>query len=184
MITFVFLLEEPSAQELLMGIFPRLVPNANVRYIVFQGKQDLEKNVERKLKGWQVPNSVFIILRDQDSEDCNKVKQNLLKICRKAGKSDALVRIACRELESFYLGDLAAVENGLRIRGIARKQDQNKFRAPDLLEKPSMILKKLTSGTYQKVGGSREIAPLMNLEENRSPSFLALVNGIKKIANS
>lgn len=184
MTTFVFLLEEPSEKELLMGIIPRLVPDADARYLVFQGKQDLEKNIERKLKGWLLPNSVFIILRDQDSEDCRTIKQKLLESCRNAGKSDALVRIACRELESFYLGDLAAVETGLKIRGIARKQNDAKFRAPDVLDKPSLILKRLTTGQYQKVGGSREIAPLMNLEENRSASFLALINGIKKITNS
>lgn len=40
----VFLLEEPSAKEMLNGLLPRLLPGLSYRCIVFEGKQDLEKN--------------------------------------------------------------------------------------------------------------------------------------------
>jgi hypothetical protein len=167
---------------MLEGLLPRLLPEElNRRYIVFQGKQDLEKQLEGKLRGWQQPDSLFVILRDQDSGDCHEVKSKLLKLCRNAGNHRVLVRVACRELESFYLGDLEAVEKGLGVRGLAAKQNQRKFKAPDHLGSPSAELSRLTGNQYQKVSGSRSIAPHMSLDSNRSHSFNVFLSGIKKL---
>ncbi len=180
--TIVFLLEEPSAREMLEGLLPRLLPEElKTRYIVFQGKQDLEKQLERKLRGWQQPDSLFVILRDQDSGDCQEVKSKLMELCQNAGNRRVLVRVACRELESFYFGDLEAVEKGLGLRGLAAKQNQLKFRASDNLGSPSGELSRLTGNQYQKVSGSRSIAPHMSLDNNRSHSFNVLLSGIKKL---
>ena len=68
MITLVFFLEEASAKAMLEGLLPRVLPNEVApRYIVFEGKQDLEKQVEKRLRGWLAPNSRFVILRDRDA---------------------------------------------------------------------------------------------------------------------
>lgn len=180
----VFFLEEPSAKEMLQGLLPRLLPcGVAVRYVTFQGKQDLEKNLEKRLKGWREPDSAFVIMRDQDSGDCRVIKEGLAKLCRQAGKEDALVRIACRELESFYLGDLAAVEKGLDVGGIRRQQQKRKFRSPDQLGSPSGELEKLTKNRYQKIAGSRAIGPHLSLEGNCSRSFNVLVSGIRAIVS-
>ena len=49
MSALVFLLEEESAKNMLEGIVPRLVPEGvHVQYMTFSGKQDLEKQMERK----------------------------------------------------------------------------------------------------------------------------------------
>lgn len=57
------------------------------------------------------PDSVFLVMRDQDRADCRDVKARLQDLVRATGKQDkTLIRIACHELESFYLGDLEAVE--------------------------------------------------------------------------
>jgi len=53
----VFLLEEPSAKEMLNGLLPRLLPGVRSRCIVFEGKQDLEKNLIKKIRAYRVPNS-------------------------------------------------------------------------------------------------------------------------------
>ena len=46
MSNLVCLLEEPSAEEMLKGVLPRFLPdNIQVKYIVFEGKQDLEKQL-------------------------------------------------------------------------------------------------------------------------------------------
>lgn len=181
--TIVFLLEEPSAKHMLEGLLPRILPeDVSTRFLVFQGKQDLEKNLIGKLRGWQMPESVFIIMRDQDSGNCETVKGNLKELCREAGREDALVRVACRELESFYLGELAAVEKGLELTGIARMQDNSKFRNPDRLGSPAAELERLTKGGYQKVAGSRAIGPHLTPGNNKSRSFQVLVEGILKMA--
>ena len=113
--TLVCFLEERSAKAMLLGILPRLLPGVAFRCIAFEGKQDLNRQLVRRLRGWPDPNSVFLVMQDQDFADCKDVKNRLRELSRKAGRteSETLVRIACRELESFYFGDLAAVEKGL-----------------------------------------------------------------------
>lgn len=180
--TIVFFLEELSAREMLKGLLPRLLPeDARIRYLVFRGKQDLEKNLVRRMRGWQLPNSVFVVIRDQDSGNCHAVKQKLAHLCQQAGKKDVLIRVACHELESFYLGDLDAVEKGLGIKGIAARQDHRKYRNPDNLGNPFEEISRLTAGMYQKVAGSRAIGQHLDPTCNRSRSFTVLVSGIRRL---
>lgn len=186
MSVLVFLLEERSAQAMLKEVLPRLglSPEIDVRYITFEGKQDLHKQLERRLRGWLEPETRFIVLRDQDSSDCIRVKEELSLKCRNAGRPEALVRIACCELESFYLGDLEAVERGLELNGLRRLQARSKFRTPDRLANPSTELKKLTKARYQKISGSRAIGQHLDLSgSNRSHSFNVLLAGIQRLAS-
>ena len=95
----VFLLEEPYAREMLKGTLPTILPSphsVSVTYITFHGKYDLEKRLEGKLRGWLKPQTLFVVLRDQDQGDCKDIKRQLVAKCNRTGKADALVRIACR----------------------------------------------------------------------------------------
>lgn len=184
--TLVFFLEERSAQEMLQGLLPRLLPEITLqplepKFITFQGKQDLERNLERKLRRWLAPDSIFVVLRDRDASDCIAAKQSLLSICQRSGKTEALVRIACRELESFYLGDLAAVGRAFSLPHLQASQAKKKFRDPDRLDNPVQEIERLTGGAYQKISGSRAIAPYLALHGNTSKSFNALLDGLRKI---
>lgn len=185
MSTLVFLLEEPSAREMLKAIVPRLVPaTVAVHYVAFEGKQDMHQQLGRKLRGWLQPDTRFIVVRDQDSGNCVAIKHDLQRICTQAGRPETLVRIACRELESFYLGDLAAVGQAFGLAQLARQQQSRRFRAPDQLGNASQELARLTGGRYQKLSGSRAIAPLLRLDAgNRSHSFNMLVTGIRRAAD-
>ena len=179
MTQLVIFLEEPSAKEMLKGLLPRLLPEKiNPIYVVFEGKQDLEKRFHRQLRAWLAPDSLFVVMRDQDSGDCVKIKQNLVQKCIGAGKPDTLVRIACHEIESWYLGDLKAVEQAVGPNGLSVKQSKSKFRTPDNLANPSEELKKV-SPQYQKVSGSRAIGPLMDIGNNNSMSFNIFISGIR-----
>lgn len=178
----VFLLEERSAKAMLESLLPRLLnTDTNYRFITFEGKQDLKKQLERKIRGYQNNHARFIILRDQDSHpSCMDIKQCLIELCSKSGKgSKCKIRIACRELEAFYLADLQAVGTALNINGLTRHQSNRKFRSPDQLENPSFGLKKLTNNVYEKVSGSRAIGQHLNIENVRSPSFRNFMNAIK-----
>ncbi len=182
--TLVCLLEEPSAKEMLEGVLLRMPLHAiRIKYLVFEGKQDLEKHITQRIKGWGVPNSVFLIMRDQDSGDCINIKNDLATRVTESNKQNkTIIRIACRELESFYLGDLSAVEQGLGITGIARQQNKQKYRAPDNLANASKELERLSKNQYQKISGSRSIAPHLNIDGgNKSHSFNVLLAGIKTI---
>ena len=178
----VFLLEEPSAEAMLTGLLPRLLPEGTaVRCIVFEGKQDLEKQLVKRLRGYRVRNARFVVLRDQDAADCHEVKTRLLEMCLNAGRQDAIVRIACHELESWYLADLVAVERGLEINGLGALQNKKKYRVPDDLADAAEELANLTGQRYQKVGGSRAIGPHLDINNSRSRSFAVFVAGVKKM---
>ena len=176
-----FLLEEPSARAMLESFLPRVLPDTlMIRYIVFEGKQDLQKRLEKRLRYWQEPNTRFIVIHDQDSSDCVALKQKLRVICDQSGKSqETLIRIPCHELENWYLGDLSAVETALQLKGVARHQQSEKYRNPDRIQNGAEELKRLTKNKYQKISGSREIGKRLSLQENCSHSFQVFINGLQ-----
>lgn len=176
----VFLLEEESAKVMIEGILPKFLKlGITPRYIVCEGKQDLEKSMLRKLRGYVNPDAAFIVLTDQDSADCKDVKARLNQKCAEANKPQAIVRIACRELESWYLADLNAVEQAFSKSNLSSRQNERKFRNPDRLGSPSKELKSLVP-EYQKINGSRMIAPYLDIENTRSRSFYHFIDSIKK----
>jgi len=182
----VFLLEERSSRAMLESLLPRcLSAEVHFRLVPFEGKQDLERQLERRIRAYENPHARFIVLRDQDSHpDCSKLKKSLSGLCEKSGKArHCLVRIACMELETFYLADLEAVEKALKLDKLATHQGTRKFRTPDKLGSPSRELGSLTKNRYEKVAGSREIGKHLDLENNRSPSFRNLIAGIRRMEN-
>ncbi len=182
----VFLLEEPSARAMLESLLPRILSEEiHFRCIPFEGKQDLEKQLTRKIRGYQNQGARFIVLRDLDSQpDCLLLKRKLLALCADSGKAEqCLVRLACKELETFYLADLQAVEQALQMNGLAKHQQTKKFRTPDHLGSPSVELKKLTKQKYEKVAGSREIGKYLDPNNERSTSFRNLIGAIRRMEN-
>lgn len=179
----VFLLEEESAKAMLEGLLPRLLPGKVLfRCFVFEGKSDLERQLVRRLRRYNTPGARFVILRDQDSADCLDVKTGLVELCRQAGREqDCLVRIACKELESWYLADLSAVQKGLQVDGLEQLQNKRLFRTPDTVVSPSRELRRIAP-TYQKVGGSRAIGPYLDPNNARSTSFSVFVASIRRLA--
>ena len=178
----VFLLEEASAKAMLESLLPRMLADGvGFRCLVFEGKQDLMNQMARRIRGYLNPEARFIVIRDQDSApDCRVVKEELARRVRESGRAEqTTVRIACRELEAFYLADLAAVGMALDLPELAGRQNKQKFRAPDYLGSPGRELHLLTKGRYQKVGSSREIARHLALDNERSASFKNLIRAIR-----
>lgn len=180
----VFLVEGEAERCLLDALLPRVLPEGvGHRVVPFQGKQDMEKRMALRIRGYLNPQARFIILRDQDSHaDCIALKRALQDRCVGTRReAHCLVRIACTELESFYLADLAAVSKALDLPGLDRLQGQRKFRDPDRLGSPSMELKALTKNRYEKREGSARIGQHLALDNTRSPSFRHLVAGIRRL---
>ncbi|GAD24410.1 DUF4276 family protein [Acidovorax sp. MR-S7] len=170
----VFLLEEPSARDFLEAVLPAAAPGGiQVHFMVFEGKQDLERQLPRKLRGWLRPHTRFIVMRDQDSGDCKLIKQRLRQLCVDAGRPDAVIRIACRELEAFFVGDWAAVAEAFHKPALAAQARLAKYRAPDVLESPSRELMKHVPG-YQKRDGARRISRCLQPQRNASGSYAVL----------
>jgi len=175
--------EEMSAKVMLESLLPRLLPQELCSFVcvAFEGKQDLERQLPIKLKGWRTPNTYFIVLRDQDAGVCKTIKSRLKDICVMARKPDVLIRIACRELESWYLGDLEAVETAFEIDGLSTLQGKAKYRKPDRIRNPAKELKRVTKNRYQKVGGSRLIGKHLMLDNTRSTSFRHFISAVHMV---
>lgn len=177
----VFLLEGPSEKEALEAWLPALLPSdVQAHFIVFDGKQDMERRMALKLRHWLLPESRFIVLRDQDSAVCTEVKAALVARCVEAGRVSAcIVRVACHELESFFLGDWAAVAKAFGLPRLAELDRKAVYRDPDRIALPAAELARHVPG-YQKREGARRIAPHMDLQRNRSRSFVQLRDAITR----
>ena len=177
----VFLLEEPSARDLLEGLLPKLLPaTIYPYYFVFEGKQDLEAQMVRKLRGWRKPDSAFVVLRDQDAGDCRKVKKGLAGLVAESDRAPSLVRVACRELESWIVGDWQAISKAFERPELAAHGLKEAHRTPDLLVRPVETIRKFVP-EYQKRDGARRIGPLLDPDRNQSESFRAFCSGVRTL---
>jgi hypothetical protein len=184
MTTLVFFLEEESAKFLLESFLPKIIPDEyETQFIVFEGKSDLDKKLTLRLRRWCKPDCKFVVLRDQDNADCRIVKKDLREKCKNGNNEEALIRIACTELESWYFGDFDAIQSGLEIPSIQNYKNKAKYRKPDNIIKPSKELMKITKGKYQKRSGSREIGKYLSIEGNKSTSFNVFIQGIRNICD-
>jgi len=182
------LVEEPSMKNALEIILPRILPTPfelgiNCFIRPHQGKTDLQKSIPRKVRAYQYfPQAVkLIVVPDQDSNDCLHLKQELVKLVKQENdKQPLLVRIACRELENWYLGDMQAIEaiyptfKAVKYQGKAKYRDSdNVFAAKDL----ERLIKDFAKGF-----ASKHIPTFMKIDDNNSTSFNQFVSGVKKFS--
>lgn len=176
-------------KQLLPNILPemwRLDENCFIR--VHEGKQDLQLSLPRKIRAARHKrgHSTFIVLQDQDANDCRALKKKLVDICENARDGaeniSTLVRIVCHELEAWYLGDseaLFAVFPSLRGQNL---YGRSRFRNPDSCINPKNELKRRI-GSYAQIETARQIASHMSLERNQSQSFRCFVSGVLRMAS-
>ena len=179
----VFLLEEPSMKYLLDSLLPRILPSdVYFQTIPHSGKRALERSIPIKLRAWNEPGEIkFVIVHDQDNKDCVLLKKQLLKLCNNT-KRQVLVRIACQEMEAWYLGDFNALSkayNNPKLLSFAKK---SRYRYPDDIPMPKEELRKIVP-EYQQILGAKTIGPFMDIENNNSISFQQFVTGVRRIVN-
>ena len=177
----VFLLEEGSMKELLDILLPCILPDGvEYKTIAHSGKTDLRHSIPIKIKGWNEPNVKFVIVHDQDSNDCRILKNELAELCMSLNKP-FLIRIPCHELEAWYFGDLEAVSRAFG-RDLTKIQNKKKYRIPDQIINPKNELQKLLP-EYGQREGARKIAKYMNVESNTSHSFKVFIEGIRRLCD-
>lgn len=181
----VFLVEEQSMKAVLDEIIPRLLDRENLQdrfyhqVLPHKGKTHLRDSIKRTLQHWGMPDSYFIILHDKDATDCLILKREIATLCIQAGHPETLIRIPCHELESWFLGDLAAIDQACGTQ-LQRSQNKRKFSDPDKLSNAKEELKKYVPH-YQQISGARAIAKQMSLTDNRSHSFGVFISGVLKL---
>lgn len=176
----VFLTEERSMKELLEILLPKILPNDMEKPLIIphNGKSDLAASIPKKLRAWQNPDDKFVIVHDQDSNDCIRLKSELAALC-KDSKNKYLIRIACKELEAWYFGDLEAVSCAYN-KDFTKLAAKRKYREPDKIGNAKEEICKLIP-THQQISGAKLIGSCMDINKNRSHSFNIFVNGIRKL---
>jgi hypothetical protein len=183
--------EEPSIKNVFDSLLPQILPE-NVSFVVHphQGKQDLEKALQSIVPSIsKIPYVKILITRDQDEDDCKILKNKLSAIVDKKCSCDYFVRIVCKELESWFLGDVQAIEKAYPRFEKQRYVDKPQFRNVDNVQKPSEYLKTILPNyasrkSLPKLETSKNIAAYMNIANNTSPSFNHTINAIKKLINN
>ena len=177
----IFLLEERSMKTLLDGLLPRLIPGIPFLCVTHEGKQDLEKSIPRKLRAWREPGVRFVVLRDKDAEDCHLLKDRLVSLCEAGGHARSLVRIACQEIEAWYLGEPAAIWEGIR----EQTAPENRFQSTlprsrhggSALGRDREVSARISKGVRCPAHGTH-----LSPNGNRSRSFQVLMDGIEREA--
>lgn len=172
----------------LRGLLPRILPpeiklDVNCFIRPHEGKSDLKKSLKNKVRAFpHFPNHVkLLVIHDQDANDCEKLKEELRSVCSVLSADDFVIRIACRELENWYLGDLSSVEEIYPESKASRLTNKAKFRIPDNLN--GSVEMNLLTTNFSKSHASRELGKIINLENNRSLSFQHLISGVLKIVS-
>ena len=165
-----FLVEEKSMKvfiretESILRELARL-RNCSMRPISFRGKNELKQGIAADILARDDGRAAFVVLCDQDDNDCVKLKREIAREIQKSGAAGrALVRIVCRELESWLLGE----------KGIAK---------PDAISNPKSVLKQKI-GYLSAPDAARRIAVKMTLESaqrNPSRSFQNFLSGLEKL---
>ena len=194
-----FFLEEPSTQETLKAILPKILSNdVTFDFLVFEGKDDLLNNLSARLMGyrWIPDNWRIMVLIDEDRRDCHELKAKLENAADGAGfvtKSNAapnenfqvVNRLAIEELEAWFFGDVEAM-HAAYSRIPVNLQSKAKYRDPDAIrggthEALERILKLANyyKGNVPKREVAQNIAQHMEPSRNRSKSFRVFVEGLK-----
>lgn len=183
-----FLLEEASMEAALRILLPKILPpqwelDVNVFLRPHEGKSDLKNSIPKKIRAFShhahEPVGV-IILHDQDSADCKDLKAKLLSLCQQNLPTPPphLVRIVCRHLEAWYLGDMIAIEKAYPAFKATRYQNKEKFRQPDSCNAWDELNRILPG--LGKVSSARNITPHLDLQRNRSESFNQFITGLTR----
>ena len=168
--------------DLLDGLLPRLFPGLAFQCVPHEGKSDLAKSIPRKLRGWREPGVRFVVMRDQDSADCRQVKEELVALCQQAGRNDSLVRVVCRELEAWYIGAPAALEDAFPEcrEQLSRTLRGRRYRNPDGVVQPGTALGKVIPGFGKRLGARRMATRLDR--NNTSRSYQVFLEGVERVS--
>ncbi len=189
------LVEEQSMQVFLEIFLPTILPkkfvlNTNCYIHPHNGKANLKKSIPRKVDAYRAYKNKrvhLLILHDQDSNDCKKLKKTLKGLVEN-NKIDTQnlqykIIIVCRELENWYFGDLDALK---KVTGFTTDKLRNKsrFRNVDQIHVPGdRELQKLVQ-KYGKSNLAKEMAKCLRKDKNKSQSFQNLIKGLETLTNA
>lgn len=180
--------EEPSIKEVFDNIIPKIVPGLNFSIYPHQGKQDLEKGLKNTLPSIsKMPGAKILITRDQDNDNCIELKNYLNEIVKEKCSCDYKIRIVCRELEAWFLGDMLAIDDAYLRFNSQQYKNKSEYRNVDNIVKPSQQLLKIIPeySKYEslpKIELANRVSHFLTIEANQSSSFQQTVSAIKLLS--
>lgn len=168
----------------------------------FRGKPDLLKKLPGRLAGYATYASAsgigVVVLADRDSEDCIELKGRLEKLARDVGlmtltsatpfaPATVANRVAVEELEAWFFGDVRAVASAfpgvpasLGEKAAYRDPDQIGGGTAEAFEKVIQDHGHHRAG-LNKVQAATAVAAHMDVEANRSRSFVTFRDGVRRL---
>jgi hypothetical protein len=199
------LVEESSAEAALQNLLPKILSNvATFNIHPHQGKPDLLRKLPALLRGyrnWLPEDWHIVILVDADDDDCLELKAQLEQIAQDAGlvtksvssagqQFQVLNRLAMRELEAWFFGDIEAL-NAAYPRISLTLGQRAKYRNPDAItggtwEALERLLQRLNyfPEGLPKITVAREVSRHMDPIRNRSRSFQIFRQGLMDLIHS
>ncbi len=195
------IVEEPSMEQALRVLLPRLLDGVSFQIYAHQCKSELLARLPGRLLGyssWLPENWRIVIVVDRDDEDCIILKNALEGIAAIAGLRtrttaaspgyQVVNRLAIEELEAWYFGDWNAVRRAYP-RVSSAVPSQARYREPDGIrggtwEAFERILQKagyFRSG-LRKIEAAHAIAREWDPDINRSHSFGVFRDTMREMA--
>ena len=186
----VLLVEEPSMEEFLRLLLPRVLPDCcGFEIHSFRNKHRLLKNLQPRLRSyarWLPDDWRIIVLVDRDNNDCRELKNKLeeasaaARLCARSEAGGArrqiVNRIVIEELEAWYFGDWRAVRLAYPH---VPESIPKRYHDPDAISRTWETFERiLRRGGYfttglRKIEAARDIAAHIEPNRNRSGSFNA-----------
>jgi hypothetical protein len=175
----VVFVEEPSAYEIARAVVRKLGLLDRVTILKHRGAGDLERSFAGKIANDPHPSSKFLILRDADNRDCNALKRELWERIARGKRGRSVIRIACQELESWYLAQPAALAAaGALASEIPKRRLSGNV---DAIADPKRIFLRHACIRGQ-IEHARRIGPCLDIDSKRSASFKHFVAGLRRLA--
>lgn len=174
------LTEEKSSAIIIKHLSISLKLNHRVRILSHDGFGDLKNSIPKKLNSQHHIMTRFIILCDADNADCAARKRQLVDLVPPNKRSKTIIRIACRELESWYI----AQPDALQFAGTIKHKISKRLlsRDPDQIDKIKEELKKYTHQRGQ-VDLAQKIGPHLKPDDIRSKSFFHFIAALQQSAS-
>lgn len=181
--------EELSLKNVLDVILPKILP-VDVYYRIYphQGKEDLERALTSTLPSIsKIPGSKILITRDQDNNDCVELKKHIFDIVNGNCSCDFSIRIVCKELEAWFLGDMKAIEKAYPRFKAESHINKSEFRNVDKVHYPNRQLLKIIPeytgrNSLPKLEAAENISQYLDISKNNSESFNHTIKAIQRLA--